>query len=187
LKQSPRNSNLGHLERDVSRRRHHLRADLDQLVPQQCHHGVQGVAPGPPISQDISCHFRQSEHLVEFSISQQTGVTGDLGTVEFQLQTTVENDPQSTFFLSPIGFSHFHTLEIEESLWSCGRAMFHYTRFASNIWEIRVYINARVPARCSSPSYKTYSRSADHCQGQRAARSRQKNVLMNQLFVLAVH
>ena len=56
-----------------------------------------GVAPGPPVGQDTRRHHGKPQRLVEFPIGQETGIAGDLGTVELELQATVENHSESAF------------------------------------------------------------------------------------------
>jgi hypothetical protein len=56
---------------------------------------------------------RQPERLIQFSIGQQTGVTGDVCTMEFEANLAIEFDPQGT----PFAFTH----RIPQSM-SCLRA-----------------------------------------------------------------
>ena len=46
------------------------------------------------LGQDRSGHVGQSERVIQFAIGEQPGIRSDLAAVEFQLQATVEIDPQ---------------------------------------------------------------------------------------------
>ena len=50
----------------------------------------------PAIRQNATGEVGQPERVVEFAVGEQAGVGGDAATVEFELQPTVEIDPQST-------------------------------------------------------------------------------------------
>jgi hypothetical protein len=78
-------------------------AAVDRL-PQQRRQGVLGVLPGPGILQAARCCPCQPEGIIEYPIGEESGVTGDSGAVELQLDLAVEIDSQASFWLSPIGF-----------------------------------------------------------------------------------
>ena len=43
-------------------------------------------------------HLSQAEGIVKLPVGEQPGIRGDLGTVEFKLQSTVKNDPKAPRF-----------------------------------------------------------------------------------------
>ena len=43
-------------------------------------------------------HLSQAEGIVKLPVGEQPTVRGDLGTVEFKLQSTVKNDPKARRF-----------------------------------------------------------------------------------------
>jgi hypothetical protein len=51
-----------------------------------------------PIVQQILSQVGQTQRLIQFEVSKQARVGGDLGTVKLQLQTTIKSNPQSLFF-----------------------------------------------------------------------------------------
>jgi hypothetical protein len=59
--------------------------------------GDQAVAPVPPgagVGEHLGRQRRETERVVEFPECEQAGIGGDGRAVEFQLQPTVERDPQ---------------------------------------------------------------------------------------------
>src|SRR5262245_54070291 len=55
---------------------------------------VTPVLPGARIAEDVADQGREAEGVVEFPEREEPGVRGDGGAMEFELQTTVERDPQ---------------------------------------------------------------------------------------------
>jgi hypothetical protein len=62
--------------------------------PQQRRQGVLGVLPGPGILQAARCCPGQPGGIIEFPLGEESGVTGDGGAVELQLDQAVEIDSQ---------------------------------------------------------------------------------------------
>ena len=56
-------------------------------------HAVPSVLAGTVVLENISANLGQAKGFVKLSIDKHTAVSGDLGTVKFQLQTLVEIDP----------------------------------------------------------------------------------------------
>ncbi len=52
------------------------------------------VLSGVWIDELNASHVRQPERVIELSVGKQSGVSGDLGTVELKLQVAVEIEPQ---------------------------------------------------------------------------------------------
>ena len=57
-------------------------------------HAVPSVLAGTVVLENISGNLGQAKGFVKLSIDKHTAVSGDLGTVKFQLQTAVEINPQ---------------------------------------------------------------------------------------------
>ena len=62
--------------------------------------GVRKYVPG---------NLAQSYRIIQFPVGLQPSVRGDLGTVEFQLQTTVKPEPQNPCFPFTHRVSYFNT------------------------------------------------------------------------------
>ena len=58
---------------------------------------VLSVRARPPFPKQLACHRGQIESIVEFAIGQQARITGHLGAVKFELQSTVENHSKGVF------------------------------------------------------------------------------------------
>ena len=52
------------------------------------------VLPGTWIGEVFTGDLGEAQKVIEFSLGEQPGIRGDFGTVTFQLQTTVELQPQ---------------------------------------------------------------------------------------------
>jgi hypothetical protein len=52
------------------------------------------VSPGARVGEDLGRHLREAQSVVEFAKREQSGIGGDGGAVELQLQAAVERDPQ---------------------------------------------------------------------------------------------
>ena len=73
--------------------RFRLETAVDRLA-QQGQQAVLLVLPEARILKAFCAHRSQPECLIEFAIRQQPGIRGDLAAQKFQLQSTVETDPQ---------------------------------------------------------------------------------------------
>src|SRR5262245_9955593 len=62
---------------------------------------VASVLPGARVGEEISSQRRQAERVIEFPEREQAGVGSDGGAVEFELQATVESEPETL----PIAFT----------------------------------------------------------------------------------
>jgi hypothetical protein len=62
---------------------------------------VASVPPGAGVDERLARHRRETERVVEFPEGEQAGIGGDRRAVEFELQPTVERDPQPR----PFGFT----------------------------------------------------------------------------------
>jgi hypothetical protein len=58
--------------------------------------GVAPVLPGARIDEEVAGQGRQAESVVEFAKREQTGIGGDGGAGEFELQAAVEIEPETT-------------------------------------------------------------------------------------------
>ena len=56
------------------------------------------VLAGTAILENTLGHLSQAEGIVKLPVGEQPGIRGDLGTVEFKLQSTVKNDPKAPRF-----------------------------------------------------------------------------------------
>ena len=54
------------------------------------------VAPGAGIAEGVAAQRCKAERVVEFPEREQAGVGGDGGAVEFELQATVEIEPETS-------------------------------------------------------------------------------------------
>ena len=61
-------------------------------------HAVPSVLAGTAILENTLGHLSQAEGIVKLPVGEQPGIRGDLGTVEFKLQSTVKNDPKAPRF-----------------------------------------------------------------------------------------
>jgi hypothetical protein len=66
---------------------------------------VASVLPGAQIDEEVAGQGGQAERVVEFPKREQAGIGGDGRTVEFQLQSAVEGDPQPGSPVSPVASS----------------------------------------------------------------------------------
>ena len=64
---------------------------------------VASVLPATGVRECVPGNLAQSDRIVQFPVRRQPGVGSDLGTVELQLQPTVEIQPRNPAFDSPIG------------------------------------------------------------------------------------
>jgi len=62
-------------------------------LAEQAGHAVLAILAGPRIDQMFTGNLTQSKSVVEFPEGKEARVRGDLGTVKFQLQPTVEIEP----------------------------------------------------------------------------------------------
>ena len=60
-------------------------------TPRSCRYGW-------PVLENTLGHLSQAEGIVKLPVGEQPGIRGDLGTVEFKLQSTVKNDPKAPRF-----------------------------------------------------------------------------------------
>ena len=54
------------------------------------------VTAGAGIGEHVTGHRAEAEGIVEFTVSEQPGIGGDPRTMELELQTSVEIEPEST-------------------------------------------------------------------------------------------
>ena len=66
----------------------------EDRLPEQSDHCMLAVFARAHINQFVTYHAGQTKSIIEFSVGKQTCVRRDPGTVELQLQATVENQPQ---------------------------------------------------------------------------------------------
>ena len=66
-------------------------------------HAVPSVLAGTAILENTLGHLSQAEGIVKLPVGEQPGIRGDLGTVEFKLQSTVKTTRRHPGFDSPIG------------------------------------------------------------------------------------
>jgi hypothetical protein len=64
-------------------------------LPKQAGQQMRGIPTPPTIRQHAGRQIDQAECIIEFPMREQTSVGGDSAAVQFQLQATVEIDPQS--------------------------------------------------------------------------------------------
>jgi hypothetical protein len=79
----------------------------------------QAVAPVPPgagVGEHLGCQRRQAERVVEFPEREQPGIRGDGDAVEFELQATVEIEPETSLSLSPVASSIRRPLRDRQTL-----------------------------------------------------------------------
>ena len=55
------------------------------------------MTPGTAILENTLGHLSQAEGIVKLPVGEQPGIRGDLGTVEFKLQSTVKNEAVDRF------------------------------------------------------------------------------------------
>ena len=68
-------------------------------------HAMPPVLAGPAVLETVAGNVSQAEDIVKLPVGKQPSVRGDLGTVKFKLETTVEIDPQTRYF----GFTRWVT------------------------------------------------------------------------------
>ena len=66
----------------------------EHRLAEQAGQQVPGVLAAAALGQRRASQIGQAERVVQFTVGQQPGIGGDPAAVEFQLQTTVEIDPQ---------------------------------------------------------------------------------------------
>jgi len=67
-------------------------------LPQQPGQPMLGVLASATIRQCRRCHVQQAHRMIQLAVSEQAAVGSDPGTVEFQLDPTVEIDPERLRF-----------------------------------------------------------------------------------------
>gem|GEM_PF-2148657 len=67
------------------------------------------ILPTTGVGEHVPGHFGRPESIVQFPVRQQPGVGSDLGTVELQLQPTVNIEPQNPRFPFTHRVSHINT------------------------------------------------------------------------------
>lgn len=80
-------------------------------LPELGRQGVAVVLAGPTVGQHLPGHLGQTEGIIEFPESEQSGIGGDPGAVEFQLEATVKSDPQIGRFRYNRRHIHIQTLK----------------------------------------------------------------------------
>ena len=65
------------------------------------------IPASPVIGQNRTSKFCQAEGIIQFTEGKQSGIGGDLGAVEFQLQAAVKFDPNIARFRFTRRFVHF--------------------------------------------------------------------------------
>jgi hypothetical protein len=100
---------------------------------------VLGIRSRSRIGKRHSAHLiGQAEGIVEFPIGQQSGIGGDAGSVEFQLDATIEIDPQDVLLIVTHSISLSSRQEVTED--PCFSRIWRKFRATGDnvIWEIRV-------------------------------------------------
>ena len=88
-------------------------------LAKQSGHPVPSVPPGSRVHKTLFGHLGQSESIIKFPVGQKPRIGSDLGTVEFQLQPTVEIQPQNPRFT----FTHHPSGEPSQTLQSANTAV----------------------------------------------------------------
>ena len=81
---------------DGRRRSHrHSRQGARNGLAKLTRHAVPSVLAGTAILENTLGPSQSAEGIVKLPVGEQPGIRGDLGTVEFKLQSTVKNDPKA--------------------------------------------------------------------------------------------
>ena len=70
----------------------------EHRLPQHPDQAVAAVLASARVGEHVTGHRAETEGLVEFTVGEQSGIGGDAGTVELQLETAVEIEPRSVRF-----------------------------------------------------------------------------------------
>lgn len=62
-------------------------------LPQQGSNAVPGIAASSIVTDLKTCRPRQPQDFIKLSVCQQTGITGNLGSMKFELQFVVKIEP----------------------------------------------------------------------------------------------
>ncbi len=71
-------------------------------------HAVPPVLASATVGKNIASHLTKFNGVIKLSVGKQPGVRGDCGTVELQLQATVEIDPKAHLFRFTYRMRHIH-------------------------------------------------------------------------------
>ena len=66
----------------------------EHRLPQQPDQSVAAVPAGACVGEHVARHRAETESVVEFAVGQQSGIGGDPGAMELELQPAVEIEPQ---------------------------------------------------------------------------------------------
>ena len=66
----------------------------EHRLPQQADQRMAAIPAGACIGQHVPGHRAEADGVVEFTIGQQSGIGGDPGAMELELQPAVEIEPQ---------------------------------------------------------------------------------------------
>ncbi|EDP63203.1 hypothetical protein BAL199_30537 [alpha proteobacterium BAL199] len=86
----------------------------EHRLPELGDQGVAVVLAGPAVGQHLPGHLGQTEGIIEFPEGEQSGIGGDPGAVEFQLEAAVKSDPQ--IGRSRFTRRHLHIQPVESSV-----------------------------------------------------------------------
>jgi hypothetical protein len=106
-------------------------------LTEQTDHPVLPVLPGPWVNKTVSSYLGQSEGLVEFPERQKPRIERDLRSVEFQLQPTVEVQPQCP------GFTFTHRVSHPQPLQSAGNALILIPESCRHVAKSLAYLGNR--------------------------------------------
>jgi len=76
-------------------------------------HAVPSVLAGSAVLESMTGNFSQAKSAAKFPISEQPGVRGDLGTIEFKLQVVAKIDPEFDLLYSLYEVCHFRGRDIQ--------------------------------------------------------------------------
>jgi hypothetical protein len=107
---------------------------IDRL-PQQAEQLVPDVPAAPGIREDRCGRRGQAKGVVQLAIGEQTGVGGDPGTVELELDAAVEGDPQR-FFRFTRRVRHPRLAPLPLSLWNIYQNRHPRSPKCRGIWEM---------------------------------------------------
>ncbi len=66
-------------------------------------HAMPPILASTAVLEKTPANLGQAKGVVKLPVGEQSGVRGDLGTMEFKLEAAVEIDPKATLFRLPIG------------------------------------------------------------------------------------
>ncbi len=91
------------------------KATENGLSEQSCH-AMPPVLAGANVGEHIANHLGQSKGVIKFPVGEQTGVSGDLGTVKLQLRAAVEIAPKKSRIRLTHQMRHDHLAQCASSI-----------------------------------------------------------------------